>query len=122
MQFSEELIRPDELGEIGIDELEYDVERIKVWISPWSHDILQFNYVFVTKNSQDAKLPQQALGIDHVFKYITYLLDGDALASRDIHCFTHVSVASMPKVSCEAILAAHVLELEVGVGWNRRHD
>jgi len=101
----EVIIQLDHLMEIGLHELKNNIDILELPPRRREHDVLNLNYVWVTKQPKELDLPQNARGIRDVLKHIIDLLDSNPLTGAGIYSCSNYSVAPFTNDFLDLVLA-----------------
>ena len=101
----EVIIRLDHLMEIRLHKLKNNIDILELPPRRREHDVLNLNYVWVTKQPKELDLPQYACGIRDVLKHIIDLLDSNPLTGAGIYGCSNYSVASFANDFLDLVLA-----------------
>jgi hypothetical protein len=101
----EVIIRPDHLMEIRLHELKNNIDVLELPPRRREHDVLNLDYVWVTKQPEELDLPQYACGIRDVLKHIIDLLDSNPLTGAGVRSCSNYFVAPFTNDFLDLVLA-----------------
>jgi len=85
----------DDLVEVGLHQLEDDVDVTELTPRGWEHDVPDLDNIWVAQEAEQLDLPKDAGGVRDVLKDVIDLLDGDALASVGVDGGGNHAVAAL---------------------------